>query len=355
MQRPTLFTAALLLLGTPALADTCRLYAGPDQSGDSKSYPLPGVWETLSPVSWSTSSRRALSGELPASVRDNTESVRIEAHDSSIELFLFSGDNMDGTFERLGCSLGHVCNLPVTTLANKVRSINCQRDNRPASTQLPLPEIANQLTIQLDAEMPKSSKIADSFIRYGQLLWTNVRARCERDGVGCGAGWEFKYKDVLEYRGKFSLVLNPPWLTREYDVWFRFWIDPELTGPTRALRLEETWYKITVEPGLLAQQISDGLESGIDGLFDGEQDLGDQLTTGLYDAVDAMADGGVADQFLSGLDRLVPRFDCSASSFDMNTPLWPGHTYTAANQSNPCQSALPAASYAPRLRLLRVP
>lgn len=329
--------------------DSCRLYSSLNSAGGSQTWDLPGVSETYSPAWWSTSSRRAIGSELAASVYDNAESVRIEAFDSNVELYVFTGDAMDGIFQRIFCEQGNVCTWNFGSMRNQVRSMSCQRDFG-LPLEIPTRDIADAITEGLDSELPTSSSINNSWIRYGQLQWTNVRSRCEREDVGCGGNWEDKYKDTLEYRGKFELDINN-WVSH-YDARFRFWINPVVRTASHTLKFEETYFKITVESGLISQTIADGLADGIQPLFNGEQDLGDSITEQVHAAIEDVA-GFFAPVIINGNERLYVAFQCNGAKTTENTPQYPDYTYTAYNLSTPCGYGMPVKAYAPIIRLLK--
>lgn len=336
-------------------ADYCRIYSGSNQSGASHLVNLPAVDATHSTVWWSTSSRRAIGDELDYAggpVYENAESLRIRAFDSDVAFYAYTGDNMDGVFQVVRCSQGHTCNWTFGSMKNRVRSFNCQRDLD--GVEIPTADIADTLTAQLDNEIPQSGKIDNSTIKYGRLGWTNVRARCERTGVGCGGNWKHKYKDTLEYIGKLGLDPHPAWWFKQYDAWLTFWLNPELFGGNREFRIEETWYHIKVESGAVDNQILDGLEGGIQPLFDGSRDLGAEITQQIWDAVlEQTGSLPWANLVMRANRRIYPDYACAADDFDDHRLTWPGFGYSAYLQSHPCGYGMAWNVYAPVLNLIK--
>jgi hypothetical protein len=348
--------ALIVALAFPgsAFADYCQMYSGVNQTGSSYKVNLPGVEGTYSPVWWGTSSRRAIGEELNYSgspVYKNMESVRIRAMDTGVRFYAYTGDNMDGVFQVVGCSKGHTCTWTFGSMKNRARSFNCQRD-LDSWVVIPTVDIADTITQELDAEIPKSSKIDNSTIKYGRLGWTNYRSRCERLGIGCGGTWQDKYRDTLEFTAKLGLDPHPAWWYKQYDAWITFWLRPELFGGQKEFRIEETWYRIKVESGAISQLIADGLEAGIQPLFDGNEDLGDAITDRIWDEVIAQA-GDLADWAMRNNLRIYPDYGCSSADFDDNALRWPGVAYSSYLQDYPCGYGMTWNDYPPVLNLIK--
>jgi len=348
--------------GGAGAADSCRIYSGSNQSGSSQVYDLPGIDDTYSPVWWSTSSRRAIGEELDvpgSAVYENAESIRLVAGDTAVSFVAYTGNNMDGVFQVVHCDEGHTCNWTFGSMKNQLRSFDCQRDL--AGPEIPTVSIADGLTEQIHANLQAKDDIDTTQTKYGRLAWTNVRARCERTGVGCGGTWQDKYKDVLEYVGKFGIEPHPAGWYKQYDVWFTFWMNPELFGSNHEFRVEETFYQIKVEEGVVQQQLLDKLENGIQPLFDGAQDLGEQVTASIWDAVIQKAHEesptlnaeALAAIVMRGNQRIYPHYACAAGDFSDNRPESPGFTYSAYLQGNPCGYGMPTYAYPPLLNLVK--
>lgn len=353
--RPIGLGAGALCMFLPQVvhaADYCRMYSNLNQTGATHTVTLPAVTDTHSPVSWSTSSRRAIGEELDgnSAAYESMESIRIRAVDSAVFFIGYNGDNMDGLFQVVECSKGSTCDWNFGWLKNQLRSFNCQRD-LPGAT-IPTRDIADAITSELDSQIP-GGQIETSTIKYGRIYWTNVRARCERTGVGCGNAWQDKYKDVLEYKGKLGLEPKPAWWYKQYDAWFTFWMNPTVSGANKAFSIEETWWQLEVEEGVVQNQLLDGLKDGvIDALYGGAQDLGDTITDEIAAAVLAAAGHPVwAAAIMNNNLRIYPSYNCS--QFADHKPKWPGFSYSNNLQNQPCGYGMPVYAYAPVLGLVK--
>jgi hypothetical protein len=346
-------TTAVLEPGRAHAADYCRIYSGPDQTGSSHLVDLPGLQETYSPVGWSTSSRRAIGEELhvtDGAVWRNAESLRIVAVDSAVSFFGYTGDNMDGVFQVVRCAKGNTCNWTFGSMRNEMRSFDCQRDL--GGVVIPTVDIADNVTEQLDDQAEANSQIETSDLKYGRIAWTNVRARCERTGVGCGNTWEEKYKDTLEYVGKLGVEPHPAELLKQYDVWITFWLNPEVAGSPQQFRIDETWWKLDIEEGTAADELLAGFEDAIDPLFNESGDLGDQITQSIHDAIIDTLGPILGNSAIRNAKRIYPDYACGASDFAQHRPHWPGYSYSSYLQSAPCGYGMPTYAYPPVLKLV---
>ncbi len=351
-------TIAFTLLGaalaahTAHAADYCRVYSGNHQTGTSYDVDLPAVDATYSPLWYGSSSRRRTGAEKSSIWYENGESIRIRAMESDVVFYAYDDDWMNGDFQAVRCKKGNTCIWNYGWMRNQMRSFNCQREF--SGGQIPTNEIADELTIQLDTELPKSSNIKNSWIRYGKLFWTNVRSRCERKDVGCSAGWDRKYNDILEYNFKAELDVKPA--IKHYDVWIDFWFHPQIVGTNKELHIDETYWRVSVESGVLHNALQDGIADEIKKLFDGgSDDVGEQVTDAIWDAVlDAVGGNqAFANLFMRANNRIEMTYDCKASAVEDHLVSWPGSDYSAAMLSNPCGARTPVSRFAPQMRLVK--
>ncbi len=339
-----------------ARADSCRVYSGTNQTGASYLATLPDVDTTHSTAWYGSSSVRRNGPMLDVAgnaVFDNGESVTITASESDVVFYVYDGPQMDGRFQAVRCEQGNTCNWTFGWMKNQMRSFVCQREL--VGPELPTAPIADDLTQELDAELPTSSDINNSTIRYGRISWTNVESRCARKGVGCSDSWQGRYTDVLEYGFRTTLDINN-WVD-DYVAWIEFWLQPQSSGgDLDELRIEETWWRVDVDDGVLSNTIRDGIANKVDDLFvEGSDDLGSQVTDGVWAAV--LEESGdnifLARLFMRGTQRIEFTYSCDPDDAHLHTVNHPADAYSASVLDNACGVGQQAGDFAPLLRLVK--
>jgi len=330
--------------------DYCRVYSGPSQSGAGYNVNLPALSDTYDPNWYGASSRRRTGAEANSSWYKNGESLKIRAMDSDVVFYAYTGRWMDGDFQAVRCKEGNVCTWNYGWMRNQMRSFNCQRELN-SFFEIPTNEIADEITLTIDSELPKDGNIKNAWIRHGRMFWTNVRSRCERTNVGCKNGWEQKYDDILEFNYKGEVDVK--WIAKHYDVWIDFWFEPQLIGRDDEFHVDETYWRIRVEGGLVSNKVLNGVAGEVQPLFDGgSDDIGETVTDTIYDGLVAQA-GVFADAFWKNNRRVEMTYRCSAEDVEDHLLRFPGTDYSDGVFSAPCGSRTPVGRFAPIVRVLK--
>ncbi len=342
------------------LKDGCTFYSGENWTGDSVRYEMP---DRPLGESWGSYSRR-FTGEnlrLPGgrAIYDNLESVRIDSKGTGITLYVYTGENFDGTFQAIHVEQSDVpYKWNFGSMSNRVRSVICQRDerlNRGAGLVnllagfennhlIPTSIIADNLTASVhDAVNSQRHRFYNHRIdiKHGRIFWSTGHELCRE--ISCTPEpkeWKRKYRDYLQYQYKSRGRLKAD--GANYDITVNFWIEPMLIDGILVFK-ERAW-KVNVSNHIWHKRIKDNVAAAVKNQYDS---LGDRLTLSVRRLVrDNLGEDGV----LEDNQQLIISHSC-ISIFERVG--YPGHNYTQEQVENICSGTTPEVVAAPGIRLLK--
>ena len=337
MQRPTLPrllwaiapAAACLLASAPASSsDSCKLFLHSNQQT-----PLFTAW--LQPPhgpgianEWGNNSSRFSGDDMkyyqPAYWWQSS-SATIEARDTDVYLYLFTGEHFDGSVAGLWCPKGKTCPFDLEPQINdKVRSFICQADYPRTTEQewevveIPMVRLFEPIAEKILESIPQNKNLSAELEQL-QITWTNLHATCEHaldlleanetvvQGERlfsnlCGPAWPLSYKAKYVDLLRVSVQLEVTgceriiwWFCRTKDMYIDMWVRPVLSDVDGFFRFTTHpappwhggWFTVYVPGERARDAFTRGGTSLMSRLYDGGgDDLGDLLTQAVWNRIE---------------------------------------------------------------------
>ncbi|WP_297772795.1 hypothetical protein [uncultured Roseovarius sp.] len=348
MPRYLIFPLVALTQGfliTSAEAQTsCEFFSDDNWNGSRVIYNLPDG--NLAGQPWSNQSRRfdgANLSQYARAIYKNVESVRITAGDSDVSLYVFDGEDYNGRFQVVRAAQGDTARWRFGSMANKVRSVVCQRDVFDAPS-IPTSLIADAMTARIhDAVSEQRHRFYNHRIdiRQGRLSWENGHELCRSNNCAqIDQPDRRKYWDFLRYSYKSRGRLKAD--GREYTISIEIWIEPFVHD--RRLRFRVDAWDVSVTDWIWERRLRDSVRNR---LRDEIPAIGAMLEAEIRDRV-RDSQGTVAASLLDNLRGISLTYSCDS---DTDRVGYPNYNYTAFQIERICGGTTPDNVVAPSIRV----